>query len=109
MERQNSMTRHFFCTMAILAMTSAPIHAAPQPQHHTATPPTQTRTKETPIKKEATHPEEGERIFQQQCSRCHSAPESFSQRISGTIIRHMRVRASLSQSDEEKLLRFLNP
>jgi cytochrome c5 len=53
--------------------------------------------------------DEGDRIFQQNCSRCHTAPEGFSSRISGTIMRHMRVRASLSQHDAEELLRFLNP
>ncbi len=52
---------------------------------------------------------EGQRVFEQNCSRCHTAPESFSPRISGTIVRHMRVRASLSQHDEEELLRFFNP
>jgi len=51
----------------------------------------------------------GDRIFQQHCSRCHNAPEGFSPRISGTIVRHMRVRASLSQHEEEELLRFFNP
>ena len=53
--------------------------------------------------------DEGERIFQQNCSRCHTAPEGFSPRISGTIVRHMRVRASLSKHEEEELLRFFNP
>jgi cytochrome c5 len=52
---------------------------------------------------------DGERVFQQNCSRCHDAPQSFSPRISGTVIRHMRVRASLSQNDEKALLKFLNP
>jgi cytochrome c5 len=52
---------------------------------------------------------EGERIFAQNCSRCHNAPDGFSSRISGTILRHMRVRASLSKHDEEELLRFFNP
>ena len=51
----------------------------------------------------------GDRIFQQNCSRYHNAPEGFSPRISGTIVRHMRVRASLSQHDAEELLRFFNP
>lgn len=51
----------------------------------------------------------GDRIFQQHCSRCHNTPEGFSPRISGTIVRHMRVRASLSQHEEEELLRFFNP
>lgn len=53
--------------------------------------------------------EEGTRIFRQNCSRCHNTPEGFSPRISGTIVRHMRVRASLSKHDEEVLLRFFNP
>jgi len=51
----------------------------------------------------------GEQIFKQNCARCHDAPQSFSPRISGTVIRHMRVRASLSVSDERQILKFLNP
>ena len=51
----------------------------------------------------------GERKFKQNCSRCHTTPESFSPRISATILRHMRVRASLSAQDERDILRFLNP
>jgi len=51
----------------------------------------------------------GERVFQQNCSRCHNAPQSFPPQISGTVVRHMRVRASLSAADEKTLLRFLNP
>ena len=53
--------------------------------------------------------DEGEKLFQQHCSRCHNAPDGFSPRISGTVLRHMRVRASLSQHEEEVLLRFFNP
>jgi cytochrome c5 len=52
---------------------------------------------------------DGARIFEHTCSRCHTAPNGFSPRISGTVLRHMRVRASLSQGDEEQLLHFLNP
>lgn len=55
------------------------------------------------------HEDDGQRIFQQNCARCHNAPEGFSPRISGTVVRHMRVRASLSQHEEEELLRFFNP
>ena len=55
------------------------------------------------------HENEGQRVFEQNCSRCHNPPDGFSSRISGTIVRHMRVRASLSQHDEQELLRFLNP
>jgi mono/diheme cytochrome c family protein len=52
---------------------------------------------------------DGERAFHQNCSRCHQAPESFPPSISGTIVRHMRVRANLSQQDERAILKFLNP
>lgn len=53
--------------------------------------------------------DEGERVFQQHCSRCHAAPEGFSPRISGTIVLHMGVRASLSQHEKEVLRHFFNP
>jgi cytochrome c5 len=52
---------------------------------------------------------EGERIFIQNCARCHAAPESFSPSIAGTVVRHMRVRASLSAHEEQELLRYFNP
>lgn len=54
-------------------------------------------------------PTDGERVFKQTCSRCHQAPQGFPPQISGTIVRHMRVRASLSEKDERTLLKFLNP
>jgi mono/diheme cytochrome c family protein len=52
---------------------------------------------------------DGDRAFRQNCSRCHQAPEGFPPQISGTIVRHMRVRASLSREDERAILKFLNP
>ena len=51
----------------------------------------------------------GEKKFKQNCSRCHDAPQELSQHISGTVLRHMRVRASLSKQDERDILKFLNP
>ena len=52
--------------------------------------------------------QEGERVFEQNCARCHNAPDGFSPRITATIVRHMRVRANLSAHDEEVLLRYFN-
>jgi mono/diheme cytochrome c family protein len=52
---------------------------------------------------------EGERIFTQNCARCHTPPDGFSPRISGTIVLHMRVRANLSEHDMQELMRFFNP
>ena len=51
----------------------------------------------------------GERKFLENCSRCHSAPEQLSPRITGTIVIHMRVRASLSAKDAQDILRYLSP
>lgn len=77
------------------------------------TPSTRTQPAATPTKVAGPHTQqfhsEGERVFAQNCSRCHNAPEGFSPRISGTVARHMRMRAQLSQHDEQELLRFLNP
>jgi mono/diheme cytochrome c family protein len=54
-------------------------------------------------------PSEGERIFTQNCARCHNPPDGFSSRISGTVTMHMRVRAGLSEHDMQELQRFFNP
>lgn len=51
----------------------------------------------------------GQVVFSQNCSRCHTAPESFSPRISGSVSKHMRVRANMSDADTKALLHFLNP
>jgi mono/diheme cytochrome c family protein len=98
------------CALAVGAIF-APLLAASSAQSHAAP----TSAAQPPQKQPAAangsqqHQDEGERIFDQNCSRCHTAPEGFSPRISGTIVRHMRVRASLSKHDEQELLRFLNP
>ena len=53
--------------------------------------------------------ERGERAFKANCSRCHYAPDTLNPRITGTVIRHMRVRANLSAADERDILHFFNP
>lgn len=51
----------------------------------------------------------GERAFQANCARCHNPPEQLSPRITGTVLRHMRVRALLSPQDERDILKYLAP
>jgi cytochrome c5 len=51
----------------------------------------------------------GERAFATNCSRCHNAPESLTPGITGTVVRHMRVRANLSAEDERLIRSFLAP
>ena len=52
---------------------------------------------------------DGETVFRNNCDRCHTAPEDLSPRITGTVLRHMRVRANLSAEDERRLLEYLAP
>jgi cytochrome c5 len=88
------------CLACSLTITSLPA----QPRSNGQTPPPQSKHVSSPA-----YSSEGERVFKQNCSRCHDAPQSFPPQISGTVIRHMRVRASLSDADEKELLKFLNP
>ncbi|HEX3438105.1 MAG TPA: cytochrome c [Pseudacidobacterium sp.] len=92
---------------SILGTAVIPLLAA-QPQ--TARPAAQTRNNSAAtMHVYQQRQDEGQRLFEVHCSRCHTAPEGFSQSISGTVVRHMRVRASLSKHEEEELLRFFNP
>lgn len=71
--------------------------------------PQQVQGKTSPKAVHTVNPDRGQQVFKENCSRCHNAPEGFSSRISGTIARHMRIRANLSDADYKALLRFLNP
>ena len=66
-------------------------------------------TKATAKNVHAANQDRGQKVFEQNCARCHTAPEGFSASISGTVAMHMRVRAGLSDADEKALRRFLNP
>lgn len=74
-----------------------------------SSPTQQPKSKISPKVVHAINLDRGQQVFNQNCSRCHNAPEGFSPSISGTIARHMRVRANLSDADYKALLRFLNP
>jgi hypothetical protein len=53
--------------------------------------------------------DEGERRFQQNCSRCHNPPDSLSSREVKAVLQHMRLRASLTAEDERLILKYLAP
>jgi len=69
----------------------------------------QPRDQKPPESTPPANADRGQQVFEQNCARCHNAPEGFSPRISGTIAMHMRVRAGLSNADYQALRRFLNP
>ena len=99
-----SQTYLLTCTIVMGALF-APLLVTSQAKPQAA----QAATKQTASTHKSHSSDEGQRIFEQNCSRCHTAPQGFSPRISGTIVHHMRVRASLSEHDQQELLRFFNP
>lgn len=50
---------------------------------------------------------EGEKRFRSNCGRCHAAPPKFSPRVMATIVRHMRVRATITDQDMHLILRYM--
>ncbi len=45
--------------------------------------------------------------YKSNCTRCHLAPRRFPERKMATIMRHMRVRANLTEEEAKGILRFL--
>jgi mono/diheme cytochrome c family protein len=50
---------------------------------------------------------EGEKRFRSNCARCHAAPPKFAPRMMATIVRHMRVRANITDQDMRMILRYM--
>jgi mono/diheme cytochrome c family protein len=50
---------------------------------------------------------EGEKRFRTNCGRCHTAPRKFPPRTMATIVRHMRVRATITDEDMRLILRYM--
>jgi cytochrome c5 len=102
-------TRHLACSIAVAAalVAAAPLFAV---QSHTRLAgAAHSAVRHGSSAQTQNAQQEGQRIFDQNCARCHNAPEGFSPSITGTIVRHMRVRANLSRHDEQVLLHYFNP
>ena len=50
---------------------------------------------------------EGEKRFRTNCGRCHMPPHKFPPRIMAMAIRHMRVRAMLTEEDMRLILKYM--
>jgi cytochrome c5 len=59
----------------------------------------------------ATDPEnmriEGEKRFRANCGRCHATPQKFPPRMMATVLRHMRVRATITDQDMRLVLFYM--
>jgi mono/diheme cytochrome c family protein len=50
---------------------------------------------------------EGEKRFRTNCGRCHQPPHKFPPGVMATAIRHMRVRAMITDEDMRLILKYL--
>lgn len=50
---------------------------------------------------------EGENRFRANCGRCHAAPQKFPPRMIATVLRHMRVRATITAEDQRLILFYM--
>ena len=50
---------------------------------------------------------EGEKRFRANCGRCHAAPQKFPPRMMATALRHMRVRATITNEDQRLILFYM--
>lgn len=49
----------------------------------------------------------GEQRFRTNCGRCHAAPQKFPPRAMSTVLRHMRVRATITDEDMRLVLFYM--
>jgi mono/diheme cytochrome c family protein len=50
---------------------------------------------------------EGEKRYRVHCGRCHQPPHRFEPRVMATVVRHMRVRAMLTDEDMKYVLYYM--
>jgi cytochrome c5 len=50
---------------------------------------------------------EGEKRYRANCARCHQSPHKFPPRTMAMVIRHMRVRAMLTDDDMKYVLYYM--
>jgi cytochrome c5 len=91
------MTRTSFKVLAVVAFLVCTLTVVARAQKSSAT------------SKTAAACDPGEQAFRHNCGRCHNAPDSLSPREVKAVVRQMRVRAMLTQKDEQLILKYLAP
>jgi len=95
---------------ALSSTSKPPLPAAAPPPKPTPTTGSTSSTADSPeAVREADEASliEGEKRFATNCGRCHQAPHKFPPRMMATIVRHMRVRATITDDDMRLILRYM--
>ena len=50
---------------------------------------------------------EGEKRYHANCGRCHATPQKFPPRMMATVLRHMQVRATITDEDRRLILFYM--
>lgn len=87
---------------SVLSANPQPTDDSPSPQQKR-----QAQQARHTTKSEQSERTEGEQRFQENCGRCHQPPHKFSPRIMAAAIRHMRVRAMLTDEDMRLILKYM--
>ena len=108
------MTKHFLVFSLLATAIGAGLWASAQdrqavrPSSVTAAAPTLSAgAAKAPVPDDGAERIEGEKRFKANCGRCHLAPEKFPPRMMTTILRHMRVRATLTEEDTRLILHYM--
>ena len=100
------MNLRFIVLMAVLALGAA-AYAADSPRKNESG----SADVGTPLAKSNADADnmrvQGEQRFRANCSRCHAAPHKFPPRMMATIVRHMRVRATITDEDMRLVLFYM--
>jgi mono/diheme cytochrome c family protein len=51
---------------------------------------------------------QGEQRYRANCGRCHAAPRKFPPRMMATVLRHMRVRATITDEDMRLVMFYMS-
>jgi len=91
---------------AVLALVSSAYAANPSRKGES-----ESASASTPVVQNGTEADamrvQGEQRFRANCSRCHAAPHKFPPRMMATIVRHMRVRATITDEDMRLVLFYM--
>jgi mono/diheme cytochrome c family protein len=88
------------CIAALLSCAAAAV--PPRNKNSPAAPPTVSKVQDASSMRL-----EGEKRFRTNCGRCHAAPQKFPPRMMATILRHMRVRATITDEDMRLVLFYM--